>query len=98
MGERETQGQCLMNFDVIVPAFCSIVDCVCVKKKMNVPEHSLKISTPFYFLHFALRISLHLGLPTFPSFLVFQVILLLQAFPLRLWQPTPSLTSSLLLT
>lgn len=34
----------------------------------------------------------------FSSFLVFQVILLSQAFPLSLWQPTPSLTCPLPLT
>lgn len=51
------------------------------------------------------HISLH-GFMLFPTSLcichlfplVFQVIPLLQAFPLRLWQPTQSLTSVLLLT
>lgn len=57
------------------------------------------ISPGFTFLHITLSIFLHLPVfAIFFSFVVFQVILLSQAFPLRLWLPTQSQNCPLLLT
>lgn len=76
---------------VIVHVYVRTALCLCIL---------IQISTVFSLLHIAWTVScLHLPVfAIFPLFLVFQVILLSQAFPLRLWLPTQSQTSPLLLT
>lgn len=85
-------------WNVLLPASWRVIVHVCMRTALCLCI-LIWISTVFSFLHIALPISLHLPVfAIFPSFLVFQVTLLSQAFPLRLWLPTQSLISPLLLT
>lgn len=86
-------GLSLMPCVVLLPASR------CLHVRVSAPLHPI---LNFCHVYNPSTCSFHLlpfpSVGIFSSFLVFQVILLSQAFPLRLWQPTPSLTCPLPLT
>lgn len=88
-GPQQGIGLSLMPYVVLLPASrCSHAP---LRPILNFCHVYISSNCSFHFLPFpSFRI--------FSSFLVFQVILLSQASPLRLWQPTQSLTCPLPLT
>lgn len=83
----------LIELENLLPASRCVIVHVCVN--ISVPVHTnLNFTSSHCFTHFFTSPCL----PSFPPFLVFQVFLLSQAFPLRLWLPTQPPISPLLLT